>query len=141
VEASEYGHRAADATDSREDAYRDARSACLLYLKDNFTRYQEEGNEGWSPTLANAKSVLWTSTYPADLEDTMNEAHQEVARFDYDIDGTLGAEPMQLRRTLLRSMYPELREGAELTAAIDNNFATHDGYPQLRTQSPESFKG
>jgi len=38
----------------------------------------------------------------------------------YGIAGILGEEPVQSRRLLLSSMYPELREGAELTAVIEN---------------------
>jgi len=61
----------------------------------------------------------------------MREAHQtcippryaesdvEVARFEYRVAGILGDQPVQSRRSLLQSMYPELREGADLTAAID----------------------
>jgi len=131
VEPNEYGRLAADATDSREDAYRDARSAGLLYLEDNSTRYSEEFNKGWLLAHDKTKPVFWTSIYPADLEDTMREAHQacippryaesdvEVARFEYGIAEILGDQPVQSRRALLRSMHPELIEGAELTAAID----------------------
>jgi len=46
IEPNEYGRRAADATDSSENAYRDARSAGLLYLENNSNRYSEAGNQG-----------------------------------------------------------------------------------------------
>ena len=77
------------------------------------------------------KPVFWTDTYPADVDDTMREAHQacipprytendvEVARFEHGVVGILGERPLQSRRSLLLSMYPELREETDLTAAIE----------------------
>jgi len=65
-----------DSSDRSRDAYRDKLSAGLLYLEDNSTRYPEEGNKGWLPTHAKTKPMLWTSTYPAELEDTMKETDQ-----------------------------------------------------------------
>jgi len=49
------------------------------------------------------------------------ESDLEVARYDYDIAGTLGEQPLQSRRSLLQSMYPELRVGETLTAAFEVN--------------------
>jgi len=61
----------------------------------------------------------------------MREAHQacippryiesdlEVARFEHGVVGMLGERPLQSRRSLLLSMYPELREGTDLTAAME----------------------
>jgi len=102
VEPNEYGRREADATNSRDNAYRDAQSAGLLYLEDNSTRYSEAGNQGWLPAHAKVKLSFWTDESPAILEDTMREAHRacippryaesdlEIARYEYDIAGTLG---------------------------------------------------
>jgi len=130
-EPGEYGRHAADATDSRENAYSDARSAGLLYLEDNATVYPEAGNKGWLERHKKTKPIFWTDTYPADLVDTMREAHLacipprytendvEVARFEHSVAGILGDQPLQSHRSLLQSMDPELREGAALTAAIE----------------------
>jgi len=71
VEPNEYGRREADATNSRDNAYRDAQSAGLLYLEDNSTRYSEAGNQGWLPAHAKVKLSFWTDESPAILEDTM----------------------------------------------------------------------
>jgi len=46
----------------------------------------------------------------------------KVARFEFGMARILGDQPVQSRRSLLQSMYPELREGADWTAAIDLNF-------------------
>jgi len=106
IEPNEYGRRAADATDSRENPYSNARSAGLLYLEDNATVYPENGNKGWLERHKKTKPVFWTSAYPAELEDTLREAHQacipprytendvEVARFEHGVAGILGERPL-----------------------------------------------
>ena len=55
IEPNEYGRRAADSTDSRENPYSDARSAGLLYLENNTTVYPESGNKGWSESHKKTK--------------------------------------------------------------------------------------
>jgi len=105
----------------------------LLYLEDNSTRYSDAGNQGWLDAHAKTKLRFWTNEFPAEIEDTMREAHRacippryaesdiEIARFEYGVAGTLRDQPLQSRRSLLQSMYTELREKAALTAAIDVN--------------------
>ena len=44
MEPNEYGRRAVDPSDNRENPYSDARSAGLLYLENNATVYPENGN-------------------------------------------------------------------------------------------------
>jgi len=76
IEPSEYGRRVADSTDSRENAYSDARYAGLLYLGDNTTICPEAGNKGWLEGHKKTKPIFWTNAHPAELEDTMRKAHQ-----------------------------------------------------------------
>jgi len=74
-----------------------------IYLEDSSTRYQEEGNKGWLPEQTKAKPVFWTSTYPANLEDTMKEAHQYVMRI---ITKALRYSPRWYRLGYIHTWYP-----------------------------------